>query len=137
MEVFGDVVRDGRADIGMGLHRFRDPALTEEWSTVTLPIDVAEFHTYAVDWRPGSLAVSVDGEVVREVGQAPDHPVFDFPAGGARRRHGARAGGVARPGPAARLTAPATGPAAPGTRAPARRAPRWRRPQSGGAAAAG
>ena len=25
MEVFGDAVRDGSADVGMGLHRFRDP----------------------------------------------------------------------------------------------------------------
>jgi len=86
MEVFGDAVRDGGADVGMGLRRLRDPALTEAWSTGALPIDVAEFHTYAVDWRPGSLAFSVDGEVVREVGQAPDYPVqlmlgvFDFPA---------------------------------------------------------
>ena len=46
---------------------------------------VAEFHTYAVDWRPGSLEFSVDGSVVKRVGQAPDYPVqleiavFDFP----------------------------------------------------------
>ncbi|GAA0799697.1 glycoside hydrolase family 16 protein [Spirilliplanes yamanashiensis] len=85
MEVFGDAVRPGSADVGIGLHRFRDPALTEQWSAEPLPIDVAEFHTYAVDWRPGSLTFSVDGAVVREVGQAPDYPVqlvlgvFDFP----------------------------------------------------------
>jgi hypothetical protein len=85
MEVFGDAVRDGGADVGIGLHRFRDPALTEEWSTVPLDIDIAEFHTYAVDWRPGSLEFTVDGRVVRRVAQAPDYPmqleigVFDFP----------------------------------------------------------
>ena len=85
MEVFGDAVRDGSADVGIGLHKFRDPALTEEWSTVPLPIDVAEFHTYGVDWRPGSLVFTVDGTEVRRIGQAPDYPVqleigvFDFP----------------------------------------------------------
>jgi beta-glucanase (GH16 family) len=85
MEVFGDAVRDSSADVGIGLHRFRDPALTEEWSTVGLDIDIAEFHTYGVDWRPGSLEFSVDGTVVRRIGQAPDYPVqleigvFDFP----------------------------------------------------------
>ena len=55
-----------------------------------LPLDVAEFHDYAVDWTPGRLVFSVDGEAVRELYQAPDYPVqrmigvFDFPgqAGG-------------------------------------------------------
>ncbi len=86
MEVFGDAVTATGAQVGIGLHRFRDPALTEEWSAVPLAIDVAQFHTYAVDWRPGSLAFTVDGTEVRRVDQAPDYPVqlelglFDFPA---------------------------------------------------------
>jgi hypothetical protein len=86
VEVFGDAVRDGSADVGMGLHRFRDPALQEEWSADPIKIDVAEFHTYGVDWRPGSVVFTVDGEVVRRQEQAPDYPmqlmigVFDFPA---------------------------------------------------------
>ncbi|WP_250031789.1 glycoside hydrolase family 16 protein [Paractinoplanes maris] len=81
MEVFGT---DPQA-IGMGLHRFRDPRLTEQWSAVTLPIDVSAFHTYGVSWRPDSLVFTVDGEAVQRVGQAPDYPVqlqlavFDFP----------------------------------------------------------
>lgn len=81
MEVFGNAPHE----FGMGLHAFRDPAVTEDWGTVTLPADVAEFHTYAVEWRPGSLEFSVDGSVVKRVGQAPDYPVqleiavFDFP----------------------------------------------------------
>ena len=43
---------------------------------------------YAVDWRPGSLLFSIDGDVVRRIDQAPDYPVqlmigvFDFPAKG-------------------------------------------------------
>jgi hypothetical protein len=85
-EVFGDAVRDGSADVGVGLHRFRDPALVAEFSAEPLALDVAEFHTYGVDWRPGSLGFIVDGEVVRQLDQAPDYPmqlmigVFDFPA---------------------------------------------------------
>ena len=85
-EVFGDAVREGSADVGMGLHRFRDPALVEAFAAEPLGIDVAEFHTYGVDWQPRSLALTVDGEVVRRVDQAPDYPmqlmigVFDFPA---------------------------------------------------------
>ncbi len=85
MEVFGDAVTPTSARVGIGLHKFRDPALTEEWSAIPVPIDVAEFHTYAVDWRPGSLVFTVDGTEVRRIGQAPDYPVqlelglFDFP----------------------------------------------------------
>jgi len=85
-EIFGDAVRDGSADVGMGVHRFRDPALTEDFSADPLPIDPADDHTYAVDWEPGSLAFSVDGSVVRRSDQSPDYPmqlmlgVFDFPA---------------------------------------------------------
>jgi hypothetical protein len=75
-----------RLRIPVGLHKFRDPGLTEDFTTVPLPIDIAEFHTYAVDWQPGSLTFTVDGEVVRRIGQSPDYPVqvmlavFDFPA---------------------------------------------------------
>lgn len=87
-EIFGDAVRDGTAAVGTGLHRFRDPSLTEDFSADPLPLDVTDFHVYAVDWRPGSLVFTVDGEVVRTAGQAPDYPVqlmlgvFDFPAKG-------------------------------------------------------
>ena len=85
-EIFGAAVRPGSAAVGMGLHRFRDPSLTEEFSADPLPLDLADDHSYAVDWRPGSLTFLVDGEEVRRVGQAPDYPVqlmlgvFDFPA---------------------------------------------------------
>jgi Glycosyl hydrolases family 16 len=81
MEVFGHAPHG----FGMGLHRFRDPRLTEDWSVVDLPIDVSAFHTYAVDWHPDGLTFTVDGAVVKRVGQAPDYPVqlqiavFDFP----------------------------------------------------------
>jgi hypothetical protein len=84
-EVFGSGVHGEIAQIGMGVHRFRDPALVEEFSTDQIAVDVSGFHTYGVDWRPNSIAFTVDGEVVRHLGQAPDYPmqlmigVFDFP----------------------------------------------------------
>jgi hypothetical protein len=85
MEIFGDAVRPGSSDVGIGLHKFRDPGLIEQWSTVPLEIEVTEFHTYAVDWQPGSLVFTVDGVQVRRIGQSPNYPVqlmlavFDFP----------------------------------------------------------
>ena len=85
-EIFGDAVRPGSAAVGMGVKAFRDPRLTEDFAAVRLPLDVTDFHDYAVDWTPGRLVFTVDGEVVRELDQAPDYPVqlmigvFDFPA---------------------------------------------------------
>jgi hypothetical protein len=48
-------------------------------------IDVAEFHTYAVDWRADAVEFSVDGMSIRSCPQPPTYPmqsmlaVFDFP----------------------------------------------------------
>ena len=112
-EIFGSGIGAGTAEVGMGIHRFRDPALVEEFSVQPLTIDVSEFHTYAVDWRPGSVDFSVDGAVVRRLDQSPDYPmqlmlgVFDFPG---------------------RATGPNTDLAAPGARGLAR--PRPGRPPS-------
>jgi hypothetical protein len=90
-EVFGDALRGEReggpsAAVGMGVHPFRDPAITDEFEAPRLPIDVTEHHVYAADWRAGRVDFLVDGEHVRTVHQAPDYPmqmmvaVFDFPA---------------------------------------------------------
>jgi hypothetical protein len=84
-EIFGDQLHGDVTEVGMGVHRFRDPRLREEFATEPLHIDPAVEHTYAVDWRPGSLSFAVDGETVRRHDQAPDYPVqlmlgvFDFP----------------------------------------------------------
>jgi len=80
-EVFGDAPDA----IGMGIHPFRDPALSDDFAAPRLGIDVREPHVYGADWRPGRVDFSVDGEAVRSIAQAPDYPmqfmvaVFDFP----------------------------------------------------------
>jgi hypothetical protein len=85
-EVFGDTVEPGSAAVGMGLHPFRDPAVAEDFEAVRLPIDVADFHTYGVDWTASRVVFSVDGREVRSCPAPPDYPmqmmlaVFDFPA---------------------------------------------------------
>jgi hypothetical protein len=73
------------AEVGMGLHAFRDPAVSEDFGAVRLPIDVAQFHTYAVDWTPEKADFLVDGEQVQSSRLPPSYPmqmmlaVFDFP----------------------------------------------------------
>ena len=72
--------------MGIGIHAFRDPDLSEEFSTVSLDIDVSADHTYGVRWLADSLTFTVDGETVRTSEQSPSYPmqlmigVFDFPA---------------------------------------------------------
>jgi hypothetical protein len=89
-EVFGDALEtDGgepTAAVGMGVHPFRDPAITDEFDAPRIAIDVGEFHLYAADWRPRRVDFLIDGQHVKTVQQAPDYSmqmmvaVFDFPA---------------------------------------------------------
>ncbi|PPK97506.1 glycosyl hydrolase family 16 [Kineococcus xinjiangensis] len=90
MEVFGRDVEPHRARVGMGVHPFGDPRISDEFEAVPLDLDAREFHTYAVDWLPGRVEFAVDGRPVKVVHQAPDYPmqfmldVFEFrdqPAG--------------------------------------------------------
>ncbi|WP_111765726.1 glycoside hydrolase family 16 protein [Nakamurella deserti] len=85
-EIFGDAVIPGRsAAVGMGLHAFRDPRVTENFAAPRLDIDVAAFHDYAVDWTPHEVVFAVDDVVVRRCPAPPWYPmqsmlaVFDFP----------------------------------------------------------
>lgn len=85
-EVFGDSVREGGAEIGSGVHPFRDPALVEEFSAVRRELDVSQPHTYAIDWRPDGIDFLIDDSVSHTTTQSPDYPmqtmiaVFDFPS---------------------------------------------------------
>jgi hypothetical protein len=85
-EMFGDAVVPGvSTEVGLGLRAFRDPAVAGDFEAVPLPIDVAEFHTYAVDWMADKTDFLVDGAKVRTCLRPPGYPmqlmlaVFDFP----------------------------------------------------------
>jgi hypothetical protein len=85
-EIFGDAVDPGRsAAVGMGLHPFDDPDGREDFAAVRMPIDVAEFHSYVVDWTADAVEFAIDGIPVRRCPGPPRYPmqmmlaVFDFP----------------------------------------------------------
>jgi hypothetical protein len=85
-EVFGkDVLPGESAEVGVGLKQIRDPNLAQDFAAPRLGIDVAAFHTYAVDWDAQEAVFSVDGEEVRRCPAPPTYPlqvmvaVFDFP----------------------------------------------------------
>ena len=85
VEIFGNAVRDGSAEVGMGLKQIRDPGLAQDFAAPRLSIDPADLHTYAVDWDADEAVFTVDGEVVRQTPHPPTYPmqimvgVFDFP----------------------------------------------------------
>ena len=60
-EVFGDALSteggEPAAAVGMGVHPFRDPSLTDDFATPRLAIDVSEFHRLrrGLATRPGGL----------------------------------------------------------------------------------
>jgi hypothetical protein len=85
-EMFGDAVEPGTSTaVGMGLKAIRDPDLAQDFEAVRLPIDITDFHTYAVDWTSERAEFFVDGERIRSCPRPPTYPmqmmiaVFDFP----------------------------------------------------------
>lgn len=73
------------AEVGRGVHAFRDPGLVGEFAAPRIALDVGAWHRYAVDWTPGGITWSIDGRQVASTSQSPAYPlllvlaVFDFP----------------------------------------------------------
>jgi Glycosyl hydrolases family 16 len=91
-EIFGRDVGSGHAEIGMGVHPFGDPLLVDDFSAVTVELDVREFHLYAAEWTETHVAFFVDGEQIRTVPQSPAYPmqlmlgIYEFPPSGEEPR---------------------------------------------------
>ena len=84
-EIFGRDVYPDHAAVGMGVHPFGDPRISDEFAAETVPIDARDFHVYAAEWTPEHVAFSIDGEHVKTVGQSPSYPMqlmlslYEFP----------------------------------------------------------
>lgn len=85
VEVFGKDLERGSAEVGVGIKALHDPRLRQDFAAPRLPIDVAEMHTYAVEWDAAEAVFTVDDVVVRRCAAPPTYPlqvmvaVFDFP----------------------------------------------------------
>jgi hypothetical protein len=85
VEIFGRSVRDGSAEVGVGVKAFRDPALTQDFAAARLSIEVTDLHDYTVEWDSAEALFTVDGKTVRQCPRPPVYPmqlmvaVFDFP----------------------------------------------------------
>jgi hypothetical protein len=90
-EIFGRNVRPREARIGMGVHPFGDPAITDDFVEEAIPIDVREWHTYSADWTPERVAWYIDDRLVRVVDQSATYPmqlmlnIYEFPVDDDRR----------------------------------------------------
>jgi Glycosyl hydrolases family 16 len=85
-EIFGRDVADERAAVGVGVHPFGDPQLTDDFSQEIVEIDARDFHVYAAARTPRDVSFLVDGDVVKTVDQSPSYPMqlmlslYEFPA---------------------------------------------------------
>ena len=85
VEVFGRSIDGGSAEIGVGVKQVNDPRLAQDFVAPRLAVDVAEYHTYSVEWDGARAAFSVDGGQVHVCSHPPTYPmqvmlaVFDFP----------------------------------------------------------
>ena len=85
VEIFGNAVTPTTTEVGMGLKALGSPDVPQDFVAVPLPLDVAEFHTYAVDWTADAATFLVDGVEVRSCPRPPSYAVqvmvavFDFP----------------------------------------------------------
>lgn len=88
MEIFGSEVTSERASVGMGIHPWSDPQLTDDFEKIELVGDAAQPHLYSVEWMPGSTNFYIDEQLVKTSPQAPDYSmqlmldVYEFEPGG-------------------------------------------------------
>lgn len=75
MEIKGWNIKKNKAKIGMGIHKFNDPKLTEDFSENEYKIDVTEFHIYAAEWTKDKIVFLIDNTIVKEINQSPDYPM--------------------------------------------------------------
>lgn len=75
MEIFGRDVHPGHTAVGVGIHPFGDPTITDDFERVRVPIDASRWQTYALDWHVDHVVFRVNGAAVKRVAQSPDYPM--------------------------------------------------------------
>jgi hypothetical protein len=74
-EIFGRDVGPLQTRVGMGVHPFGDPAITDEFAPETVRIDARGSHDYAMEWTPEDVAFYVDERLIKVVRQSPAYPM--------------------------------------------------------------
>ncbi|TFC55445.1 glycosyl hydrolase family protein [Cryobacterium sp. TMT2-15-1] len=85
MEIFGKDVGQASGLVGLGVHPFGDPALSEDFGKVRVSGDLTDFHTYAATWDSKRIDFYIDDLLVKTSTQAPQYPmqlmlnIYQFP----------------------------------------------------------
>ena len=74
-EIFGRDIHPLSTRIGMGLHPFGDPTITDDFTAEKVAIHAVETHTYAAEWTPRFVAFYVDDRLIKVVHQSPAYPM--------------------------------------------------------------
>lgn len=75
VEIKGENVNAGSTKIGYGIRQFKDPDLKDCFFEDEMNIDIAEFHIYAAEWRPGYVDFFIDHQHIRRIEQSPNYPM--------------------------------------------------------------
>ena len=74
--------------VGMGVHPFNDPSLSDDFSRVPTTLNTFEQHTYSAEWLAHGVRFYIDDELVFSTPQSPAYPMqlmlnlYEFEAGG-------------------------------------------------------
>ncbi|MGV2068361.1 glycoside hydrolase family 16 protein [Agrobacterium sp. 22-226-1] len=74
-EAFGDKAGISASSINRGIKKIQDPTLVDEIDGRALPINIEDWHVYAMDWTPSGVDFYVDGERVTTTTQSPAYPM--------------------------------------------------------------
>lgn len=83
-EIFGSEATDDMALVGMGVHPYGDPIVTDDFDKVPAHIDIRVMHDYGMIWTPQDVTFFIDGEPAKRVEQSPQYPmqlmlsIYDF-----------------------------------------------------------
>jgi len=75
MEVKGWNIKDDSVKIGMGIHKFNDKNINEDFTEHAYQIDVRKFHVYAAEWKPDTINFYIDNVLVKTINQSPNYPM--------------------------------------------------------------
>lgn len=92
-EIFGKDVNTTSANVGIGIHPYGDPKLTDDFHQPTMAIDATKFHIYAHEWTPTHVDFYLDNQKIRRINQSPDYPmqfmlsIYELPEASADATH--------------------------------------------------
>jgi hypothetical protein len=74
-EMMGHQMTSQTAQIGYGLHPFKDGSITDEFYQDPMTINAANYHIYAAEWTPTHVDFFIDNVKTKTIRQSPGYPM--------------------------------------------------------------